>query len=573
LETTPARHRSVSARPGLHLVVFMLLTACWAQSVTATTGGANAEAGAKSAVSVKAGRSVDESPLFWVIDRDLNEFVVMPTGIDDEWLSFRARAGVVQKMRRSDILALVRVQDSDRLPQWAIPDPEYDKWEIPVVDDPLPDEPGIGQGGNQPGAGLAEPPEGESEGGPNARRGPRPHPWVELVDGQRWSGQLLLMRANPARRTGGPDRSQPPARPTRDPDSPSHVPTWMSDFSGSTQLQLDLVRRIKVWPFADEPPLLDPDLDEGDLVVLRNGDRIEGFVSEIAPAPSSSSSGQPSTRSVVPGVVRVESLETGEITEVGLDLVASISLLNPPTPVSDGLYVWLHDAEILLLEHVLIEDGNQARLSFGGSGRSFYEGLTSIRGILFDPTAFLALADADIVQVSSSGLLTEAEPPIVLSTMPVSNGRIPSAGMPCGLADVLIRGPLEVIYQLPDGASRFATTAAVAREALRWADFDLVIELAEAGDESAAEGPSGANATGSFADRQELVRVALNAKEDSHEIAFDIPRDHLAGRGDGDGDSGPNGRYLIIRIEDTGLGPIQDFALLRHPRIRIDRNR
>jgi|GEM_PF-3251679 len=269
------------------------------------------------------------------------------------------------------------------------------------------------------------------------------------------------------------------------------------------------LEHLRALVFFDAPANAGPQLD--DTVRLANGDAITGFIETIA------------------------SDVVVDTTRVPLDRVASISLANPPEPATHTL-VDLSDGTVLGVSELAPGEGGRVALTMALTGA---EGETSQPTIHVNPEDILALRpanpDARLLPMASLRLL-EVTPLAGRRWTPdpsVSNDRAPAA-----LRPISYPGPMEVVYELPDGAAHFHAVATLDRAL--WADVRVHLLV---------ETPGGG--------RTPLTDIALDQDRPQATLRAAIPDD---------------GVRLVLRIEPGARGPIQDRVTLTHALLVVTNN-
>ncbi len=251
--------------------------------------------------------------------------------------------------------------------------------------------------------------------------------------------------------------------------------------------------------------------DDVDVMTYANGDQLSGYVSEI------------DDRSIV------FSSESGleQLTSTH-ERIADISLANPiarPTEATNR--IWISDGTVT---DVVIEQsqtvGRSYQLHTEWSDRMRAVEHESMVGLVFGAGRIWSLTDLESneVDVESSELdypWFDRTPGPIASHPPIA---------PMNLGTVRLSGPISVEYILPPNSIRFAAKLEIPRDALEFADFDVVIKTAQG----------------------ELYRQHFDQQESQDAITFAIPN---------------NARSLRIQIIDAGFGPIQDSILLHEPMI------
>jgi hypothetical protein len=335
---------------------------------------------------------------------------------------------------------------------------------------------------------------------------------LDLVDGQRLVGRIA------------PDPDDPPAT-AKD----AETVRFTHDRLGALAVPLDRVRR-----FSAEPrrvgDLSHEDLSgPADVVLLANGDRLEGLVARLGPAVAVDC--EPVVR---PGS-RPGAAPRPEPVSVDIDQVLVARLVNPPARMT-GARVELADASVLAATtvHAAADAAQLAVLPALAPAGS--------------PPAPLPLSDL-------AGVVPDASRVVALASLPIAAqerapGRLPGPGAsvvseedaPLGAADILVPGPMRVEWELPKGATRLLGQLRLDESAMAWGDCTVVLSVA----------PSG----GTAPDR-EIARAALNSGNPAAPVAADLP-------------PWKPGDRLRLRVQSGPRGPIQDRVLLRRALILQD---
>ncbi|MEO1128472.1 MAG: hypothetical protein AAFX05_02055 [Planctomycetota bacterium] len=307
---------------------------------------------------------------------------------------------------------------------------------------------------------------------------------IELIDGQRLPG-------SPSTTTGEAESVQ-----------------WSHPKLGEFVLPLERIARI-INP--DASPALRLMLERDpveDVVHLSNGDRLSGFVVSYA------------------NPVQIETDQ--DVVEVPSERVVAAVFANPRERIA-GLIVWLEDGTVTTAETVRSPAGASVEIGLSGGQDAVYE-IAELRAIGFDSGRLLALSDLDPVEQAPIGERRLA-PPIQRINHP--DDVLTGSAATLDALDVILPGPMRVVYEPPRIARRFATTASLAPGAAPWGDCELVI----------------------LADDVELFRQRLY--NEAPTIAVNLP---LEGRP----------RTLTIMVEPGNNGPIRDRVILHRPLILLD---
>ncbi len=243
---------------------------------------------------------------------------------------------------------------------------------------------------------------------------------LELVDGQRVPGRPV---------TGA----------TPDDDSV----LWTHSVFGPIQLSLETVRTMTLAP--DQPAPASSGTD--DLVLLKNGDRLAGFVEALQP------------EVVVSG-------NTGTVS-LPVDTVAAVRLLNEQSS-PEGMMLWTDDRSVIAVRSAEYDEDSErlgVLLRASTDSEQRYIERSRLVGLSFDAGRVIALSSLPIARQTPIG--RSWGPPIEIGDR---------SGAPFGAADVRLNGPTEATWELPRGAVRLAGWAALRPEALLWGDCIVTIE-------------------------------------------------------------------------------------------------
>jgi len=248
-----------------------------------------------------------------------------------------------------------------------------------------------------------------------------------------------------------------------------------------------------------------PRAAELDVVLLSNGDRIEGVIDALG-------------SDIVLGVQAGGSGE-GDASQVRIPLerVDAIGLVTPPRR-GTGCRVWLEDGTVADVERPIAEgDGLVHLRGFLDAAETRAQGLPLdyLRGIRFSEGLFVPLASLTPTRVNGPIERLAAPPPVV-----------EDRSAPLELSALRLSGPIEVEWSLPAGMRRVVAGVRVPSAVQRWADLDLVI----------LDGVG------------EVQRFHVNGA--STGMTIDLPlRDGT----------------LIVRLEEGARGPIGDTIILEMP--------
>jgi len=271
------------------------------------------------------------------------------------------------------------------------------------------------------------------------------------------------------------------------------------DVLGSVRIGLDRVRSVTWDPTISGAGTPGP--PSGDHLVLRNGDVLEGFLSEAGGA-----------------AVRITMQGQNEPLEVAVSSLASVTLANRPVPPAPRLdRVALVDDTLLGARNVVIENGH----------------------VTFEPAVNGSPADAVIrvalPRVRRVDLRRHGDVLVDLAGLPravTDGGRVFGVPWPPRVEPGRLRlhAPVTVRFDLPPGARRFAATA----------------ELEESRHD---EGP-----TAAWADL--VLRVAVDGAPRLEQRLSDAAAGALI-------NVDAEGRTLSVEVDPARHGPVMDRLVLR----------
>jgi hypothetical protein len=221
---------------------------------------------------------------------------------------------------------------------------------------------------------------------------------------------------------------------------------WRHKRLGEFDLDLERVSAFRLVPGAKIP-----EANSNDVIILSNGDRLEGLVMELAdPLP----------------IEQVDDEGKLSVIEVPMERVASAALVNPSVP-PQGVHVWLSDGTIFSTDDLRVGDDGYVQFIRPGlvETREIEMAVEYLRGILFDPARVIPFAslEAKVDAGSAEELRAWSPPPVV------SEGR-----WPLNASRIRLEGPLRARWTLPRSGCTFATTAELPQDAMQGV-FDLVV--------------------------------------------------------------------------------------------------
>jgi len=287
---------------------------------------------------------------------------------------------------------------------------------------------------------------------------------------------------------------------------------WNGDLVGSAQYPIESLRRMFLRAVTPDSPERAPAIGSGDLVLLANGDRVEGFLVGFGT------------------VATIEDASSHELIEIPLERVAQVRIAGPAlAPAANNEYarLWTSEGSIFDVaqvtwspEEVRYSRTPEEAHSVAAPIERTY-GPEIIRAVEFRQGSLVPLARLPLEKALPSEWNEVALPPRVLR-----------ADALLGLSDVEFIGPMEAIYVLPPGASRLAAEVELPSTSWDWGDVDLVVHV----------------------DEQEIVRRHFDADNPVFSLTTPLPP----------------GRLLHIKLEEAGNGPVQDRLLFHQPMLRVN---
>ncbi len=244
---------------------------------------------------------------------------------------------------------------------------------------------------------------------------------------------------------------------------------WRHRWLGVRPIELDRTRSIAFVPGA-VPPAAQSGAAATDVILLANGDRVEGIVESLG------------------SVVKVAPTG-GAAVEVPLERIAAMSLITPLVG-STAPRIWLVDGTVVdaLPELAAADQGVTVRLGAALPRATSPEGteagatgapapdreapeatrldVEAILGFAPDPSRFVPLGSLEPSAVRTSGNLPRFAVP--------KPERAPGAWAG-DAGPVVIRGPIVVDYSLPQADCAFVASIAPAEPDERWTDCEVVI--------------------------------------------------------------------------------------------------
>jgi hypothetical protein len=326
---------------------------------------------------------------------------------------------------------------------------------------------------------------------------------LELVDGQRIVGSLVT----------GPGEV-----------SPGEEVRWSHPQLGAMEFKLDDIRSIAL----DGSVAWNPGGATGDLVILQNGDRLEGFVEGIGSA------------------VLIDS--GGQIRELSMDVIAQVVLANPAQPLR-GRAVWLRDGSIIACRAMPAAAAGQIAIvpALAGGERPGSESAAAT--LPLDDVLAVAFAADRLAPLAAMEVVREEpwhgrrwSPPVRRSEPGLALLNAPSLEFP---------GPVTADWVLPPHAAIFASEAELPRAMWNWGDCILTVSLVGGRGEVGGEGVI------------ELFRSRIHPENAL--VRLHLPLRAAAERLGSEGDL-----RLRISIDPGNHGPIQDQIILHRPLIVLE---
>lgn len=213
---------------------------------------------------------------------------------------------------------------------------------------------------------------------------------------------------------------------------------WKNDLVGRISASID--EMVAFNASSIDFPASSPD---DDLVVLENGDRIEGLIGGVD------------------RTIRVEQVDETEI-DIPLERVSSFSLINEESPGS-GARLWSIDGDRIALESYRYEEG--LGLIFGDQ-RIHVPALPGrVTAITHDVDRLIPLADQPVRTLGIEGKLRYHNPP------PTSEVGI----WPLDAAPMLISGPIRLEWNLPKNDLGLIASAVLPSAFRRHGSVELII--------------------------------------------------------------------------------------------------
>lgn len=283
---------------------------------------------------------------------------------------------------------------------------------------------------------------------------------------------------------------------------------------GDFAFKLDQVARVDFPPLPSDPASLTDQLASlhkvsADTLLLRNGDRLEGFMLGFQIAPDGQAQALAANIEV-----------NKKPLVIPMPRIRAIILANPPARPSLSR-VWLLDGTIVAVSAINKTDANMIELSLTTGALVKEQRITTeaIACILLDAAAVWPLAN---ITPSAQGSSRRWTPPVVAATSEEL----------LDLSDVLMPGAMWVRYAVPTGAKNFHASLVLPDDSRTLADFDVVFAAIDAAGKS-----------------QPLTTKHLSASATSAPVSFELPA---------------NTKELSIEIKPGVTGAVHTRLWLRH---------
>lgn len=325
---------------------------------------------------------------------------------------------------------------------------------------------------------------------------------LELTDGQRIIGQIA--EPTPASVEATPAKTD------------ASLVSMRSDRLGMITIPTDRVSRFFLDAGRRTVPMAFS--TAADTLLLVNEDRVEGFLETLGPKVRiEASASRPGTKPTM--------------TEIDLDQVEMANLVNPLLPPA-GCWVELADGSVLAVEAAsLSAQLDSAKLAvrpivLGQKAQPVSLDLNELAGIVPDASRLIPLSSLTLAAQRPHASAPRTAPAEILADAPA----------PLGAADVLLPGPMNVEWTLPERLSKGATISGFAQmddRSFAWGDCEVIVSIIVPG-----------------APARVLTRGRLNADAPTLSLAAELG-------------SAPAGSRVRVQVEPGERGPVQDRVVLR----------
>ncbi|MFK7959243.1 MAG: hypothetical protein AB8G96_01855 [Phycisphaerales bacterium] len=297
-----------------------------------------------------------------------------------------------------------------------------------------------------------------------------------------------------------------PGTVAREPSEDPDVLSWVHPQLGRQNLPIEDIASV-LFRVAEAPGEIE--LSGGDRVVLRNGDRLDGFIMSIGAE-----------------VVVQQEDASGDVRDVNVPLrrVAGLRLVADAAEPGDRR-MWFDEGTVLDIDDLTAPAASSISVSRPGSGTPItLEGidLEDVAAIVFDMDALVPLAALPVERIEPLDGRYRAEAPQLLQPRVAAQ-----------LGAVTLTGPASVTWTLPEPNGRFLADVTIPEGARDWADLEFVV----------------------LDGREERMRVRLNRANPS------APIDVRMASSD---------RRLTIRLETGRHGAVQDRVELTLARVQYE---
>lgn len=248
---------------------------------------------------------------------------------------------------------------------------------------------------------------------------------------------------------------------------------WRHRWLGETTIDLERTRAILL-----SPEVAVPKAASSDVIVLANGDRVEGVIATLGAIVAIERSGETST------VVTDQEAHVAALTEIPLGRIAAIGLITPDVP-STAPRLWTIDGTVVNAipelstdpETLVVRRSDSLNTREPGAratddaGRAPRDGTATQR---IDEIIGFAPAPERIVplaRIQPANLVASGETPRFSVDAPT---RAPGL-WPMGMAPLTLRGPTVARYDLPASDCLFIAEVRVADPDARWTEFELIV--------------------------------------------------------------------------------------------------
>lgn len=221
---------------------------------------------------------------------------------------------------------------------------------------------------------------------------------------------------------------------------------------------------IRAIRFEREAPI--PVADEQDVIVLRNGDRVGGFITSLGELVT------------IEMDDNVDADAPPSELQVPRQRIAALALVSVPTgPARSGrARAWLRDGAILNIEGLSIDTSGgrtQFALRIPGSSQQVEFELSALQAVVFAPRDLVALSTLSPRAIDGPVTRYAVPPPRV-------DAQVDGMDAPAGLSPLVFDGPVSVTWDLPQRRMWFATDVELPPAARTWGDVHLRIRCDDA---------------------------------------------------------------------------------------------